>query len=329
MSRRLEYILFIAGVLLVSLLAPVILFAVRDRISNRSVYAENQEISISAVLTNNYIEDDALRMATYLANKENGVEYQVVELDSKLTAKEVLTRLHTAFHYDGSAYEMIIGDITSQTNTQYAICNADDASDIMFLVTCITLIQHGGTSDISRLYRILVDSQTGALYFMSVYYANSGYARESKSFNQGIFTGSYWTAYDESLDEFFSVIDGLNDISCFDLLVYFADWYGSDTYNDGDFSISATDSDSSFEVAYYYADLAVGNATMTRSSTTHTTLTMSFPAGTSAGSTDQTVEAVTQFGIGDITSGGLNYECRMCFGIEDFAVWIPRFGYLE
>ena len=55
MFKRLKYILFIACVLLLVLSAPVFLFAIQDRVSNQSVYAENQELTVSGVLTNNYI----------------------------------------------------------------------------------------------------------------------------------------------------------------------------------------------------------------------------------------------------------------------------------
>ncbi|MCD7864107.1 MAG: hypothetical protein LUG61_11545 [Lachnospiraceae bacterium] len=314
MLKRLEYILFIVCVLFLALCAPVFLFAVRDRISNQTVYAENQELTVSGVLTNNYIEDDAERLYEYLVSRESGGEYQVVELDSRLNTGEVLTLLKTAFHYDELSYGMIDGAVTTQANTQYAICSAQDASDILFLVTCVTLMQRGGDQDTDRLYRILVDSQTGALYFMSVYYGRTEDGANHKSFDEDIFSDSYGWAYEASMDEFFSEIDGLSGYTCYDLLLEFVDWYGSGG-ND--------------ELVYYYADQAVDPADIDYSEATRTTLSMRFPSGGQTGDSSVTVEVVTQFGSGDIITGGLTYECRLCMGIADFAVWIPRFGYIE
>ncbi|MCD7818648.1 MAG: hypothetical protein LUH07_06310 [Lachnospiraceae bacterium] len=351
MLKRLEYILFIVCVIFLALCAPVFLFAVRDRISNQTVYAENQELTVSGVLTNNYIEDDAERLYEYLVSRESGGEYQVVELDSRLNTGEVLTLLKTAFHYDELSYGMIDGAVTTQANTQYAICSAQDASDILFLVTCVTLMQRGGDQDTDRLYRILVDSQTGALYFMSVYYGRTEDGANHKSFDEDIFSDSYGWAYEASMDEFFSEIDGLSGYTCYDLLLEFVDWYGSGGSFSGTSSVSvsesavnmvtetaniARDSASDYgnrvtydELVYYYADQAVDPADIDYSEATRTTLTMRFPSGGQTGDSSVTVEVITQFGSGDIITGGQTYECRLCMGIADFAVWIPRFGYIE
>lgn len=329
MFKRLKYILFIAGVLFLVLSAPIFLFAVQDRISNQSVYAENQELTVSGVLTNNYIEDDAERMSTYLLSKENGAEYQVVELDSRLDTGEILSLLQTAFHYDELSYGMIDGNITSQANTQYAICSAEDASDIMFLVTCITLLQHGGEKEVSRLYRILVDSQTGVLYFISVYYGDSGDGRKDKSYDLDIFSGIYSWAYEATVDEFLDEIDGLNGYTGYDLLLEFADWYGSDSPVSGVSNSSTLNEVADYDdLIYYYADQAIDTAVLDISAVNRTTLTMQFPAGGQSGNSDLEVEIVAQYGKGDIVTGGLKYNCRMCMGIADFAVWIPRFGYI-
>ncbi len=330
MVKRLTYFLFIACVLFLALCAPVFLFAVQDRISNQTVYAENQDLTLSGALTGNYIEDDAERMAAYLTARENGGEFRVVELDSRLNTGEILTLLQTAFHYDELSYGMIDGGVTTQVNTQYAICSADDASDIMFLVTCISLFQNGGNRRAGRLYRFLVDSQTGALYFMSVYYGRTENGIKNKSFDEDLFSDSYGRVYQAAMEEFQnSEIDGLVGYTCADFLLAFVDWYGSDGWSTGSSAYSSYDSYEIYEdLVYYYAEEAILSADLDYSAATRTTLTMEFPCGGQTGNTDQVLEVVTQFGNGDITTGGLTYECRMGMGIADFAVWIPRFGYI-
>ncbi|MCD7752113.1 MAG: hypothetical protein LUI10_10315 [Lachnospiraceae bacterium] len=328
MCNRLAYILFIVCMLLLVLSAPVFLFAVQDRIGSQAVYAENQELTVSGVLTNNYIEDDAERMSTYLSNREKGAEYQVVELDSTLNTGEVLSLLQTAFHYDELSYGMIEGSILSQANTQYVICSLDDASNIMFLVTCITLLQHGGDSEFNRLYRLLVDSQTGALYFLSICYGDSSDACNNKAYDLDIFSAIYGWAYEEALDEFMDEIDGLNGYTGYDLLLEFVDWYGSDSPVSGIFNSATLNGAADYDdLVYYYTDRAIDTVKLDISAVNRTTLTMQFPSGAQQGDSDLKVEVVTQYQKGDVTTDGLNYNCRICMGIADFAVWIPRFGY--
>ncbi len=189
MLRRLEYLLFVICIILAALFTPKFLFAIQDRTDNQTVYAEYQEINISSVLVSNYIEDDAERYTAYLYRKSQGTRYEAMELESSLSTGEILSLLLKALYREDSGdyfydfSDFFDGNVMSLSSTQYAVYNAEDHSDIMFLTTLITIVLDNGNPLISDdgnittydTIRILVDSQTGALYFIGFYYVHNFY----------------------------------------------------------------------------------------------------------------------------------------------------------
>ncbi|MCD8130198.1 MAG: hypothetical protein LUE16_02790 [Lachnospiraceae bacterium] len=230
MLRRLEYLLFVACIVLIALLAPKFLFSIQDRAGNQTVYAQYQEINISSVLVSNYIEDDAERYTTYLYRKSQGTRYEVMELEGSLSTGEIVTLLLKALYrvddtggyvYDFS--EFFDESVMGLSSTQYAVYNAEDHSDIMFLATMITVYLDNGNPLISDdgnittydMIRVLVDSQTGALYFIGLYYMQNFYEEY-----EGLFLNNDAEAAAEVYSDLFSdLVFDMSNLSYADLTV--------------------------------------------------------------------------------------------------------------
>ncbi|MCD7806315.1 MAG: hypothetical protein LUH19_03130, partial [Lachnospiraceae bacterium] len=227
MLRRLEYLLFVICVILAALFAPRFLFAIQDRANNQTVYAEYREINVSSVLVSNYIENDAERYITYLYHKSQGTEYEVMELDGSLSNGEILVLLQEALTPEflgytdsyGYGFEMYDGDVVNLTSTQYAIYDAQDHSDIMFLATLITITLDSGRvkfSDDGNLtyydvIKVLVDSQTGALYFIGFYYLYNPFE------DTNIFSSSPYEAVKAYDDLLYERVPDMESHSCAEL----------------------------------------------------------------------------------------------------------------
>ncbi|MCD8067817.1 MAG: hypothetical protein LUE87_02775 [Lachnospiraceae bacterium] len=227
MLRRLEYLLFVVCIVLIALLAPKFLFSIQDRAGSQTVYAEHQEINISSVLVSNYIEDDAERYTTYLYLKSQGTRYEVMELEGSLSTGEIVTlllkALYRADNTDGYVYDFsdfFDGSVMGLSSTQYAVYNAEDHSDIMFLATLITvyldngdpLISDDGNITTYDTIRVLVDSQTGALYFIGLYYTHNYEAYE------GLFADNDANAAAKVYSElFYDLVFDMSNLSYADL----------------------------------------------------------------------------------------------------------------
>ncbi len=331
MLRRLEYVSFIACIILLAVLAPVLLFAVRDRISNQTLYAENQELTVSGILTNNYIEYDAVRYTTYLYNKSLGVEYEVTELDSTLGDGEILELLSAAFVYDSLDFDMFSKNVTTVSNTQYAVYNAEDHTDIIFLLTLITIEMNTGYRVVTDsghevswdMARILVDLQTGMLYFMGLYYIADHFAAYDGLFSDSALAAA--VTYSEMMRD---RIPDMTEYTYLDLVlsefayfkdvleknISYAEYYSSMGYVDVDGFFDLTSEDGFFTGV----QLDPGQSMVS--------FPICFAAFTPDRSTCVPVELTTQFNtyeVGDFA----DYQCNLCIGIREFARLIPEFNY--
>lgn len=339
MRRRIKYLLFIVCIILLALLAPVFLFSLKDQIDNQTLYAENQDITVSDILTNNYIEDDGERYTTWLYNQSQGVEYAVMELDSTLSDEELSALLLKTFPYQDDDYSFIRMGVTSVSHTQYAVYNTEDHTDIIFLLTLITIQMYSGGAVAAEDYgsydtlRLLVDSQTGMLYFMGVYYAWNLY-EDADNYNQysGIFSddaGWAVAAYQELL---YTDITDLH-ISGSQLigmcLSPFLD------HMTGDVSCVDDRKDSTFTAVDGFEDLTGDSGYLTGVEFTvykeATTFPISAAVYTSDGDSYVTVTFTAQFNKWVYYFQEDNdfdpYECNLCIGLEDMAFLLEKFNY--
>ncbi|MCD7752114.1 MAG: hypothetical protein LUI10_10320 [Lachnospiraceae bacterium] len=332
MRQRLKYLFFIVCIILLALMAPVFLFSLKDRIDNQTLYAENQDITVSDILTNNYIEDDGERYTTWLYHQSQGVEYAVMELDSTLSDEELSALLLKTFLYQEADYSFIRMGITSVSHTQYAVYNTEDHTDIIFLLTLITIQMYRGSSSYDTL-RILVDSQTGMLYFMGIYYAWNLY-EDADNYNQysGIFSDDAGWAVASYQELLYTNISDLY-LSCSELiglcLSPFLD------HMTGDVSCVEARSDSTFTAVEGFADLTGDSGYLTGVEFTvykeATTFPISTAVYTSDGDSYVTVTFTTQFNkwvsyFQEDSDFG-PYQCNLCIGLEDMAFLLPEFYY--
>ena len=342
MLHRIKYLFFTLGIILLALTAPVILFNVQDRIVNQTLYAENQDISVSSILTNNYIEDDAERYTTFLYNQPQGVEYAVMELDSTLSEEDTLNLLSTAFLNEDNEYAVITQDVASVSNTQYAVYNTEDHSDIMFLLTLITIDMYSDwieTSDDGNQYRydtarILVDSQTGMLYFMGVYYAHNYYEDEDYAEYGWLFlndTDAAASAFQDDICSRYLIFD--MDFSCIDIIARCMNPFWDVIEEDVSYVQAREDStyvpvEWNYELAKEYGFVTGVELTAFQSATT-------FPIGFAVRAADEdayvTVFCTVQFNKLDrvqMSTFG-QYQCNLCIGLEEMAFLLPEFNYMK
>lgn len=341
MRQRLKYLFFIVCIILLALMAPVFLFSLKDRIDNQTLYAENQDITVSDILTNNYIEDDGERYTTYLYNLSQGAEYSVMELDSTLSDEELSALLLKTFLYQEADYSFIRMGITSVSHTQYAVYNTEDHTDIIFLLTLITIQMYSGSAVVTEDYdsydtlRILVDSQTGMLYFMGIYYAWNLY-EDSDDYDYNRYSGIFsdevgWAA--AAYQDLWSM--NITDLylSCSELigmcLSPFLD------HMTGDVSCVEARGDSAFTAVEGFKDLTGDSGYLTGVEFTvykeATTFPISTAVYTSDGDSYVTVTFTTQFNkwvsyFQEDSDFG-PYQCNLCIGLEDMAFLLPEFYY--
>lgn len=157
-------------VLAAALAAPVLLFALEDRMQEGQTHKGNRQSIKNSLLAMNYIEDDSLRVASYLDNISQGVEYRFMTLDTSWTFMELCELLEQGAEKNERMYEFLellytAGDDSHFSYQQYAVCNVSDYNDVILLLLQINYMPFS-----SGIYgcSVLVDSQTGALYFASV-----------------------------------------------------------------------------------------------------------------------------------------------------------------
>ncbi len=342
MLHRIKYLFFILGIILLALTAPVILFIVQDRLDNQTLHAENQDISVSSILTNNYIEDDAERYTTFLYNQSQGVEYAVMELDSTLSEEDTLNLLSTAFLNEDNEYAIITQDVASVSNTQYAVYNTEDHSDIMFLLTLITIDMYSDlieTSDDGNQYRydtarILVDSQTGMLYFMGVYYAHNYYEDEDYAKYVSLFlydTDAAASAFQDDICSRYLIFD--MDFSCVDIIAHCVNPFRDVIVEDASY-VQAREDSTYVPVEWYY-ELAREYGFVTGVELTNFKQTTTFPVGfavrTSHEDSYVSVFCTVQFNMVEKNQPGdfERYQCNLCIGLEEMAFLLPEFNYMK
>ncbi|MCD7864106.1 MAG: hypothetical protein LUG61_11540 [Lachnospiraceae bacterium] len=340
MIHRLKYLFFMIGIILLALTASIFLFTFQDRIDNQTLYAENQDLSISSILTNNYIEDDAERYTTFLYNQSQHVKYAVVELDSTLSEEEVLELLAAAFLNEKDDFVVITQEIASVSGTQYAVYNTEDHSDIMFLLTLITIDMYSNQvemSDSGEQYRydtakILIDSQTGMLYFMGIYYAHNYYEDD----DYGEYGDLFLNDPDAAASAFLNMISNQTsvfdtDLSCMNLieccLTPFQDVIV------GDVSYVEDRKDSTYVPMDGYADLTQDSGFLTGVELTGFQLATTFPIGFAARTDNEdtyvTVFCTVQFNKLDYSQKSTfgPYQCDFCIGLEEMAYLFGEFNY--
>lgn len=169
MGRKIRYFLIIALLLSVAMAAPVVLFSLEDRLQSRTVNTENRQIVESTLLTENYIASDPLRVATWLYQVSQGTDYQVKELDVVWQEEDIYDLISLGAETNEFLWEVydIFADSHGRSGTysykQYAVCNSRDYSDIIFMPLLLACQPYGISG-----YSFLLDSQTGALYAVSV-----------------------------------------------------------------------------------------------------------------------------------------------------------------
>ncbi|MCD8327302.1 MAG: hypothetical protein LUC90_11700 [Lachnospiraceae bacterium] len=351
MLRRLEYLLFVACVILAAIFAPRFMFAIQDRANNQTVYAEYKEMNISSVLVSNYIEDDAERYTTYLYRKSLGAEFEAMELEGSLNNGEILELLQEAlgmddYYYDagyGYGFEMFSGNVLTLESTQYAIYDSQDHSDIMFLVTLISIYLDSGhdkLSDDGNLthhegIKVLVDSQTGALYFIGFYY----YYNPFEDFN--LFSGSAYDAvkayerimYDDQVPNMSS--HTYAEMMVLPLTSYVMDdWKVEDVYHvelEDDTKYTEVDSIGDFD---WESGFLTTVETINMDEGDYTTFRINFAVKspedvpTAQESSYVTVTTLTQFNTYE-AGEYFRYEANLCIGLENFADLIPEFNFMH